>query len=109
MNSHFEGNYVMGKKTGEGKFVWADGSVYEGCFQDNNLHGQGKYTFPDGRSYEGEWSHNKRLRQLMILEKAWDRIYGLMEKYIKANLKMIKRMVQEPYNFLMEENMQENG
>lgn len=31
----------MGKKQGRGKFLWADGSSYEGEFNDNNIEGTG--------------------------------------------------------------------
>jgi hypothetical protein len=41
--------------------MWADGSIYEGEFKENNLHGKGRYTWPDGRSFDGDWVNNKRL------------------------------------------------
>lgn len=34
--------YKRGKKHGEGRFVWADQSVYNGSFFDNNIHGYGR-------------------------------------------------------------------
>jgi len=41
----------MGRKHGIGKFIWADGSTYEGEFQDNNVH---KYFILYPRSTEME-------------------------------------------------------
>ena len=49
---------MNGKKVGRGKFIWADGSVYEGDFLDNNLHGKGVYTWIDKKAYDGEWINN---------------------------------------------------
>ena len=49
----------MGKKHGNGKFTWADGSTYIGRFVDNNIEGQGEYVWSDGRSYKGSWKNNK--------------------------------------------------
>jgi hypothetical protein len=42
--SKFEGIYIAGKKNGKGKFWWADGSMYEGDFIDNNIEGHGINT-----------------------------------------------------------------
>ena len=32
-------------------FFWADGSVYEDQFFDNNIQGDGTYQWADGRKY----------------------------------------------------------
>ena len=37
--STYIGDFVMGKRQGKGKFLWADGSSYEGEFKDNMIHG----------------------------------------------------------------------
>lgn len=57
--SHFEGNYIEGRKEGRGKFFWTDGSVYEGEFRDNKLEGHGVYRWNDGRVYEGQWKSSR--------------------------------------------------
>ena len=58
--SSYEGPYIAGNKHGErGLFMWADNSMYEGQFRDNNIEGLGRYTWADGRTYEGEWKENK--------------------------------------------------
>ena len=46
------------KKNDKGKFVWKDGSNYEGTFNSNIIHGHGKYVWNDGRAYEGDWDNN---------------------------------------------------
>lgn len=38
----FEGNYVQGKKNGQGRYEWADGSFYEGEFFNSVFQGEGK-------------------------------------------------------------------
>lgn len=43
----------MGKKSGKGKYVWKDGSYYDGDWVDNKITGRGKYVWSDGRRYEG--------------------------------------------------------
>ena len=47
------------RKHGKGKFLWSDGSQYEGDFKDNNIEGYGVYIWWDGRKYSGEWKNNK--------------------------------------------------
>lgn len=43
----------MGKKEGQGKYIWADGSIYEGEWLDNRINGSGIYIWKDGRKYYG--------------------------------------------------------
>ena len=40
---------------GFGKFMWADGRVYEGHYYQDKKHGKGIYKWPDGRNYEGNF------------------------------------------------------
>ena len=35
-----------------------DGTVYEGNYVDGVMSGQGRYTWPDGLVYDGEWVNN---------------------------------------------------
>lgn len=42
---------------GEGKYSWADGSVYTGGWKDGAKHGVGTYTWPSGATYHGEQLH----------------------------------------------------
>ena len=42
-----------------GRFIWSNGSCYEGQFFDNNIHGRGIYKWSDGRTYDGDWENNK--------------------------------------------------
>ena len=38
--NRYEGNYWKGKKHGNGRFFWANGSYYRGQFKNDNLHGK---------------------------------------------------------------------
>lgn len=80
----FAGEYVQGRKEGQGRYDWADGShfegtfvnsmfegqgvyyfaesekVYEGSFSENLFDGKGKLSFKDGRVYNGDFVRNKK-------------------------------------------------
>ena len=43
---------------GKGIFKYASGAVYEGDWVMNKYEGIGKYTWPNNTSYEGEWLNN---------------------------------------------------
>lgn len=48
-----QGEFVHGKREGFGKFVYADGAVYEGQWIDDRIHGEGVAIFASGNRYEG--------------------------------------------------------
>ena len=49
--------YAFGKKNGQGKFEWSDGSYYEGELQDSLFWGQGtQYFAADEKMYEGSFA-----------------------------------------------------
>ena len=37
--SYYEGDYYEGKKHGKGKYIWPDGSQYEGDWEENKISG----------------------------------------------------------------------
>ena len=73
----YDGEFMNGKRNGQGAFSFEDGAVYRGQWKNDNFHGQGtfysangdefrgeyrngktvygKYTWADGDVYEGEW------------------------------------------------------
>lgn len=54
----YTGQFVDGKKSGNGRFEF-EGGYYEGDFVDGQFHGYGKYYFADsGKLYEGEFKNN---------------------------------------------------
>lgn len=45
-------------KDGFGRLTWADGSVYEGMFQADQMSGTGQMKQANGDVYQGEWRNN---------------------------------------------------
>mmetsp|Transcript_22364 Transcript_22364/g.40257 ORF Transcript_22364/g.40257 Transcript_22364/m.40257 type:complete len:210 (+) Transcript_22364:81-710(+) len=69
----YEGQYVAGRFSGEGKMVWTTDKgimVYEGQYQDDVKHGHGKFTWPNGNIYEGGWQGGKRHGKAKFLTSA---------------------------------------
>nr|DBA20075.1 TPA: hypothetical protein GDO54_015815 [Pyxicephalus adspersus] len=59
------GYWKDGKMYGQGTFWYANGEVYEGCFQDNNRHGHGllrsgKLTSSSPSMFIGQWVMDKK-------------------------------------------------
>lgn len=38
---------------------FANGSIYDGHFNNDEMHGQGTYIWPDERKYVGEWDNSQ--------------------------------------------------
>lgn len=44
--------------SGLGTYIYADGSVYKGEFEDGNPSGKGKVVYANGDQYEGQWKNH---------------------------------------------------
>lgn len=55
----YKGNYVDGKRHGQGVITLPSKESYEGNWKNGKPHGQGVITSADGRSYEGNWKNGK--------------------------------------------------
>ena len=55
--SKYVGEFMNGKKNGQGTFTWADGAKYVGGWMDGKMHGQGTFTFTDGTIGRGLWEN----------------------------------------------------
>ena len=57
------GQYRLGKPTGEGSYIWKNGSMYKGGFKDGLKHGKGRWVKnknkPNSNNYEGEYIKDK--------------------------------------------------
>jgi len=56
--SIYEGETVNGEPHGKGKLTFNNGSIYEGGFYYDTHEqsvGSGRMTYPDGRTAEGRW------------------------------------------------------
>lgn len=58
--SLYEGQWVAGKANGIGRLIHSDGDVYEGEWRDDKANGTGKYMHYDGAVYEGDWKEDKQ-------------------------------------------------
>ena len=57
----YNGDFVEGTWTGQGKFTWPDGSKYEGGWKNRRQHGQGSSYNPEGHLlYRGEYKEDER-------------------------------------------------
>ncbi|KAK2165156.1 hypothetical protein LSH36_54g07007 [Paralvinella palmiformis] len=55
----YTGQWVEDKMHGQGKIIFPSGATYEGIFVNNQFQGRGKYVFPNGSFYDGEFNENK--------------------------------------------------
>ena len=55
----YEGEFMDGKRNGQGTYTWTDEGKYEGKWKDGKSHGQGTFTFSDGNKGVGEFRDNK--------------------------------------------------
>ena len=49
-------------RNGQGKYVWADGSIYVGEWLNGETHGTGKLSYSNGSVYQGEFEGGEALR-----------------------------------------------
>ena len=56
--SKFEGLFENGFKK-KGKFTWVDGSYYDGDINNNYFEGFGTFKWKEGRKYVGNWKNGK--------------------------------------------------
>ncbi|CAI9736665.1 Hypothetical predicted protein [Octopus vulgaris] len=54
----YRGNFVKGKRHGQGTFYYADGSKYKGEWFEDMKHGFAKFTQRTGDVYEGRFENN---------------------------------------------------
>jgi hypothetical protein len=49
----------MGQRSGVGRMVWRDGSIYTGQWRKNLAQGLGSEIYPDGSTYHGQFHNDK--------------------------------------------------
>ena len=55
----YKGEYVSGKRHGQGTYLWESGNKYIGSFKKGVIQGQGTFIWTNGDKYEGEFKDNK--------------------------------------------------
>ena len=61
---------------GFGKFIFADGKMYEGYYKNDKKHGFGVFTWsgsPTQRRYEGWWTEGKQDGYGVIIEQVLEK------------------------------------
>ena len=55
----YQGHFVAGQRSGQGRQTDQSGAIYDGAWQANQRHGMGAQVYADGSGYEGEWVRDK--------------------------------------------------
>ena len=66
--NRYSGNFDNNKRSGLGKFFYANGAIYEGEWKGNIKHGYGVYYNEDGVPTYGFYQNDKLVRKLKDLE-----------------------------------------
>jgi hypothetical protein len=61
----YEGHWTNDLMDGVGRYVHADGSVYEGLFKAGKKHGRGRQSQKKG-SVEGEWKDGELIKSCCL-------------------------------------------
>lgn len=80
--SVFEGEWVAGLYHGHGTSVHPDGKTFVGQFREGEAHGHGKETDATGMViYEGEWIKGVRADQVVEVNDAEEQVVAVVEDY----------------------------
>lgn len=71
------GDWVNGKKTGEGVMTWPDGAKYLGQFKDDLQNGRAIYYFPNGIKYVGDWVNGTSTGGTKYVSQSKDKVLGV--------------------------------
>ncbi|MBK8819851.1 MAG: hypothetical protein IPN49_12475 [Saprospiraceae bacterium] len=61
--SRYEGYFVGGEGSGQGKCWYAGGDVYSGTWKNHSPNGKGSMTFANGNRLSGDWEEGALVRQ----------------------------------------------
>lgn len=56
----YEGEWKEGLRCGQGLQSWADGSSFDGAWDNDVPHGKGKMVYEDASTYSGDWVEGVR-------------------------------------------------
>ncbi|CAF3600529.1 unnamed protein product [Adineta steineri] len=72
----YTGDWIEGKRTGHGVYIFARGNRYEGQWKDNKMHGKGQIDLANGGKYTGDWIEGKRTGHGVFIYSSGDRYEG---------------------------------
>ena len=58
--TRYEGQWQEGRMYGNGIYTWVNGDVYEGQWENSVMHGQGKFADTNGAVFIGEWKNGEK-------------------------------------------------
>jgi hypothetical protein len=58
----YDGDFVNGKKEGEGTLLMTDGRKYKGKWLNGKQHGLGEIVLQNGDIKKGEWYQGERIK-----------------------------------------------
>ena len=95
-DSRCVGSFKDGKKHGFGVLSLSNDDKYTGDFNEDIIEGKGKYVWANGQVYEGDWANNKFNGKFLNQKK-------LMKKLKQYIMKVILLMEKskEMVNFVM--------
>ncbi|NCW31861.1 MAG: hypothetical protein EBV92_01110, partial [Betaproteobacteria bacterium] len=64
---------------GKGELSLSDGRRYRGQFVAKHFHGLGRYVWPDGKLYQGQWNQDQRCGQGVYILSDGSRYVGAFE------------------------------
>ncbi len=59
----FQGTFIDGKKTGNGRYTCNNGESFEGTYSNDLANGPGKLTYSDGTVWDGEFKNGHPVRK----------------------------------------------
>mmetsp|Transcript_24398 Transcript_24398/g.44196 ORF Transcript_24398/g.44196 Transcript_24398/m.44196 type:complete len:453 (+) Transcript_24398:23-1381(+) len=81
LGGFYEGEFQDGEITGAGRKAWADGSSYVGQFLEGAHHGEGELQKVDGTSYSGAWFQGRYHGEGDLTLPTGDKYVGSFEKH----------------------------
>eukprot|EP00953_Heterococcus_sp_UTEX-ZZ885_P015085 8496-Heterococcus_DN1.PRE.6 len=74
---NYVGGKLHGKRYGDGKAIYSDGSTYDGEWLHGKRHWEGTYTYNTGGVYNGEWHNGRRHGQGRLVRSNGDIFEGI--------------------------------
>jgi 1-phosphatidylinositol-4-phosphate 5-kinase len=72
----YKGNWILNKKHGFGRKMYANGDIYEGSWKWDLPEGQGRYAWSNGNEYYGSWKHGMMNGRGMLMWSCGDKYDG---------------------------------
>ena len=78
----YEGDWMNGKKHGQGVFLMGDGNVYSGGFEKDMYHHKGTLRCRNGDIFNGEWARGKADGKQHVMLHNEDVYTGMMKAHM---------------------------